>query len=88
MALFAGGVALGGGGTSNSHIENPPKIYPIEKREKPWQDRARLLGEPQTLETLLMGSDGYMCQGLNSHYFHVIGDRKLNPIVGVYRAPL
>ena len=26
----------------------------------------------------------YMCQGLNSHYFHVIGDGKLNPIVGVY----
>ena len=25
-----------------------------------------------------------MCQGLNSHYFHIIGDGKLNPIVGVY----
>ena len=26
----------------------------------------------------------HMCQGLNSHYFHIIGDGKLNPIVGVY----
>ena len=25
-----------------------------------------------------------MCQGLNSHYFHVIGDKLINPIVGVY----
>ena len=25
-----------------------------------------------------------MCQGLNSHYFHIIGDGKLNPIVGIY----
>ena len=26
----------------------------------------------------------YVCQGLNSHYFHIIGDGKINPIVGVY----
>ena len=26
----------------------------------------------------------HMCQGLNSHCFHIIGDGKLNPIVGVY----
>ena len=26
--------------------------------------------------------------GLNSHYFHIIGDKLINPIVGVYRAPL
>ncbi len=26
----------------------------------------------------------YMCQGLNSHYFHIIGDGKINPLVGVY----
>ena len=26
----------------------------------------------------------YMCQGLNSHYFHKIGDKLINPIVGVY----
>ena len=25
-----------------------------------------------------------MCLGLNSHDFHIIGDGKLNPIVGVY----
>ena len=25
-----------------------------------------------------------MYQCLNSHYFHIIGDGKLNPIVGVY----
>ena len=25
-----------------------------------------------------------MRSGLNSHYFHIIGDGKLNPIVGVY----
>ena len=25
-----------------------------------------------------------MCQGLNSHYFHTIGDKLINPIVGVY----
>ena len=25
-----------------------------------------------------------MSQGLNSLYFHIIGDGKLNPIVGVY----
>ena len=25
-----------------------------------------------------------MCQGLNSHYFHIIGDKLINPIVGVY----
>ena len=25
-----------------------------------------------------------VCQGLNSHYFHIVGDGKLNPIVGVY----
>ncbi len=23
-------------------------------------------------------------QGLNSHYFHIIGDKLINPIVGVY----
>ena len=26
----------------------------------------------------------YMCQGLNSHYFHIIGDKLIYPIVGVY----
>ena len=25
-----------------------------------------------------------MCQGLNFHYFRIIGDGKLKPIVGVY----
>ena len=25
-----------------------------------------------------------MCQGLNSHYFHIIGDKLINPIVGIY----
>ena len=25
-----------------------------------------------------------MCWGLNSHYFHIIGDKLINPIVGVY----
>ena len=25
-----------------------------------------------------------MCQGLNSHYFDIIGDKLINPIVGVY----
>ena len=25
-----------------------------------------------------------MCQGLNSHYLHIIGDKLINPIVGVY----
>ena len=30
----------------------------------------------------------YMCQGLNSHYSHIIGDKLINPIVRVYRAPL
>ena len=24
-----------------------------------------------------------MCQGLNSHYFHIIGDKLINPIVGL-----
>ena len=27
-------------------------------------------------------------RSINSHYFHIIGDGKLNPIVGVYSAPL
>ena len=26
----------------------------------------------------------HMCQGLNSHSFHIIGDKLINPIVGVY----
>ena len=26
----------------------------------------------------------YMCHGLNSHCFHIIGDKLINPIVGVY----
>ena len=26
----------------------------------------------------------HVCQGLNSHYFHIIGDKLINPIVGVY----
>ena len=26
----------------------------------------------------------HRCQGLNSHYFHIIGDELINPIVGVY----
>ncbi len=30
----------------------------------------------------------YMCQGLNSHYIHIIGDKLINPLVGVYRDPL
>ena len=25
-----------------------------------------------------------MCQGLNSHYFHIIGDKLINPIIGFY----
>ncbi len=25
-----------------------------------------------------------MCQGLNSHYFHIIEDKLINPIVAVY----
>ena len=25
---------------------------------------------------------------INSHYLHIVGDGKLNPIVGVYRAPI
>ena len=25
----------------------------------------------------------YMCQGLNSHYLHIVGDKLINPIVGV-----
>ena len=30
----------------------------------------------------------YMCQGLNSHYFHRIGDKLINPIVEVKIYPL
>ena len=30
----------------------------------------------------------YVRSGLNSHYVHIIGDKLINPIVGVYRAPL
>ena len=26
----------------------------------------------------------HMCQGINSHYFHIIGDKLINPIVWVY----
>ena len=26
----------------------------------------------------------YVRSGLNSHYFHIIGDKLINPIVGVY----
>ena len=26
----------------------------------------------------------HMCHGLNPHYFHIIGDKLINPIVGVY----
>ena len=29
----------------------------------------------------------YMCQGLNSHYFRIIGDKVINPIVGVKIGP-
>ncbi len=29
----------------------------------------------------------HACHGLNSYYFHIIGDELINPIVGVYRAP-
>ena len=28
----------------------------------------------------------HLCQGLNSDYFHIIGDKLINPIVGVYIA--
>ena len=30
----------------------------------------------------------YVPGSINSHYFHIIGDKLINPIVGVYRAPL
>ena len=30
------------------------------------------------------GDVHHVCQGLNSHYFHIIGDKLINPIVGVY----
>ena len=30
------------------------------------------------------GEEKHMCQGPNSHYFHTIGDKLINPIVGVY----
>ncbi len=26
----------------------------------------------------------HLCQGLNSHYFHIIGDKLINLIIGVY----
>ena len=26
----------------------------------------------------------HMCQGLNSHYFPIIGDKLINPIIGFY----
>ena len=48
---------------------------------------------PTIFETSFLGNSknddrlsnrSYMCQGLNSHYFHIIGDKLINPIVGVY----
>ena len=36
------------------------------------------------IECLGLTGNPYMCQGLNSHYFHIIGDKLINPIVGVY----
>ena len=38
------------------------------------------------IHDLILGAvfSNYLCQGLNSHYFHIIGDKLINPIVGVY----
>ncbi len=53
-----------------------------------------ILGISQTLSLVVFRSVpgvheyAYVRSGLNSHYFHIIGDKLINPIVGVYRAPL
>ena len=62
------------------------------------EDR-RLLSAPQSVEGVFWGEAEAMMVGskyqnsrgllvvpgsINSHYFHIIGDGKLNPIVGVY----
>ena len=40
--------------------------------------------EQSVVQQVIWDQFCYMCQGLNSHYFHIIGDGKTNPIVGVY----
>ncbi len=59
-----------------------PSIYNDRLR------RPRLVGDisgflPQFFRVACFSSDE-MCQGLNSHDFHIIGDKLINPIVGVY----
>ena len=48
----------------------------------------RLSEKKETPISMFRGKLGalifHMCQGLNSHYFHIIGDKLINPIVGVY----
>ena len=42
------------------------------------------LEPPKTHGRMQLLSPKHMCQGLNSHYFHIVGDKLINPIVGVY----
>ena len=36
------------------------------------------------LSEIIRPKNQHMCHGLNSHCFHIIGDKVINPIVGVY----
>ena len=43
------------------------------------------MADSQCVANQSKGANYYhMCQGLNSHYFHLIRDKLINPIVGVY----
>ena len=65
------------------------KVTELVRRNAPmgeacgwWSDVGRFYRPSNS--HLLKISTFYMCQGLNSHYFHIIGDKVINPIVGVY----
>ena len=51
------------------------KIFPVRLGACPKNHVAKLHAE---------GIGAYVRSGLNSHYFHIIGDKLINPIVGVY----
>ena len=60
----------------------PPFSRLVTTSSRDRADKAETPGWEEAQPAQRVISD--MCQGLNSHYFHIIGDGKLNPIVGVY----
>ncbi len=67
--------------------ENPNNLESVKLREKNSPTTDQAIGNLKRFISWTLVAP-FVRSGLNSHYFDIVGDGKLNPIVGVYRAPL